>query len=119
MTIDIAPYRAASHRRRQAEQELLAQRKERAWGTARQAAKLLKERFGATKVLLFGSLAHNLWFSTTSDIDLAAWGIAPEDYFRAVAKLQDLSPEFSIDLVTMEECTLSLSNVVVVEGIPL
>ena len=83
---------------------------------ARQAAALLEEKFGATQVMLFGSLAHGLWFSATSDIDLAARGIAPENYFRAVAFLQDISSEYSIDLVTMEECTSPLADVIAEEG---
>ncbi|MEZ4658475.1 MAG: nucleotidyltransferase domain-containing protein [Caldilineaceae bacterium] len=112
----LAAYRQSLHQRRRAEAEMLAERKARATQVAQKAAAMLKKRFGATKVVLFGSLAHGLWYSSTSDIDLAAWGIPPEDYFRAVAHLQDIAPEFSIDLVTMEECPAPLSEVIAAEG---
>lgn len=115
----LATYRATAQRRWQKEQEAICQRKQRAREVARRAAALLKEQFGATQVLLFGSLAHGRWFSHTSDIDLAAWGIADEHYFTAVAHLQDLSPEFEVDLVAMERCKPNLRTIIQAEGQPL
>lgn len=115
----MAIYRATAQRRRQAEAVALAQRKVRAHVVARQAATMLKSRFGASAVWLFGSLTHEQWFTATSDVDLAAWGIAPADYFRAVAYLQDISPEFSINLVSMEDCKPTLQEAVLTEGKPL
>ena len=106
-------------RRQQQAQQKLAQRRERAWKVAQLAGELLKTRFGATRVVVFGSLAHEHWFSSTSDIDLAAWGLKDEDYFLAVARLQDLSPEFEIDLVAMERCKPSLRTKILSEGKPL
>ncbi|MCB0190140.1 MAG: hypothetical protein KDE31_37970 [Caldilineaceae bacterium] len=115
----MAVYRATAARRQQVAATAVAERKQRAYTVARQAASMLKDRFGATAVWLFGSLAHEQWFTTTSDIDLAAWGIAPADYFRAVAYLQDISPEFAIDLVTMEDCKPTLRDRILLEGKPL
>ena len=112
-------YRATMQRRQQQAQQELAQRRERAWKVAQLAGELLKTRFGATRVVVFGSLAHGHWFSDTSDIDLAAWGLKDEDYFLAVARLQDLSPEFEIDLVAMERCKPSLRTKILSEGKPL
>ena len=57
---------------------------------------------------MFGSTVHGHWFSTTSDIDIAASGLASDDYFTAVARLQDLSPEFKVDLVALEHCKAEL-----------
>jgi len=37
----------------------------------RQAANKLKKDFGTRKVILFGSLACELWFTADSDVDLA------------------------------------------------
>ena len=65
---------------------------------------MLKITFGATRVMVFGSLVHNDQFSLTSDINLAVWGINGENCFVAVARLEDVSPEFEIDLVAMEAC---------------
>jgi uncharacterized protein len=115
----LAAYRATAQRRWQAKQAMLALRKARAMAVARQAARLLQAEFGATQVWLFGSLAHGAWFSPSSDIDLAAWGIPATAYFRAVAHLQDLSPEFRIDLVTMEQCKPALRELIWAEGQPL
>ncbi len=39
----------------------IIQRRQRAWEVAKQAAKLLKIRFGATRVKIFGSVAHVAW----------------------------------------------------------
>ncbi|MCB0189933.1 MAG: hypothetical protein KDE31_36935 [Caldilineaceae bacterium] len=114
----MAVYRATAQRRYQAEQAALVARKERAYMVTRQAVALLKEQFGATAVWLFGSLSRAEGFTATSDIDLAAWGIALNDYFRAVAYLQDLSLEFSVDLVTMEDCKPTLRDAILLEGKP-
>jgi predicted nucleotidyltransferase len=115
----MAVYRATARRRWEEEQQKLARRRERAWQVARRAAALLKERFGATRVMAFGSLVHGQWFSGTSDIDLAAWGLQVDDYFLAVARLQDLSPEFRIDLVDTAHCRPALRDVIAREGEPL
>jgi len=109
-------YRATAQRRWEEERQELARRRERAWQVARRATALLKEQFGATRVAAFGSLVHGYWFSRTSDIDLAAWDLPAEDYFVAVARLQDLSPDFRIDLVAMESCRPALRDIILKEG---
>lgn len=73
-------------------------RQESAKDTADALAKALKERFHASKVMLFGS-ATRADFSLWSDIDIAVWGIATSDYFKAVAYASDYSSVFKIDLV--------------------
>ena len=114
---DIAVYQETLRQRQKAEQEKLIQRRDRAWQIAKQAAALLKQTFGAERVSLFGSLVHGHWFSTTSDIDLAVWGMDGLLYLTAIAQLQDLSPEFKIDLVKMESCKPHLNQVILQEGI--
>lgn len=115
----MAVYRATAHQRWEEEQRERARRRERAWEVAQRAAALLREEFGATQVAVFGSLVHGYWFSRTSDVDLVAWGLKDEDYFIAVARLQDLSPEFKVDLVAMEYCKPELLEVITKEGKPL
>ena len=112
-------YRTTMLRRRDVEQRERRRRQKYARKVARQAAVLLKEKFGATRVVEFGSLAHNYWFSRTSDVDIAAWGLKGEDYFIAVARLQDLSPEFKVDLVAMEHCKPRLREVIMKGSEPL
>jgi len=113
----MANYRAAARRRAEEAERALTRRRERAGEVARQAAALLKEQFGATQVAVFGSTVHGHWFSATSDIDLAARGLAADDYFTAVARLQDLSSEFKVDLVALEHCKPGLREAVMQEGV--
>jgi predicted nucleotidyltransferase len=91
-------------------------RLDRAWDVARTAADLLRERFGASRVVVFGSLAYHDWFTRWSDIDLAAWGIPPEAFFRAVAVVTGLSAEFKVDLVDPEDCRPDVRQAIDREG---
>ncbi len=66
--------------RRRLQREAAARRRERrarrqkALRLARRVARMLRERFGATRVVLFGSLVRPGAFALHSDIDLAVWG---------------------------------------------
>jgi predicted nucleotidyltransferase len=100
----------------------LAQKKQlmtRALRQAKSAAALLKREFGATRVVLFGSLAHRSWFTRWSDIDLAAWGIAPGDFYRAVGTISDMPSEFKIDVVDPETCRPAVRAEIDEDGIEL
>ena len=79
------------------------------------ATQLLKQDFSAGQVILFGSALNQDCFHLNSDIDLAAAGLAPLDYFTAVARLQDLS-SFKIDLVRLESCHPSLRDTILERG---
>jgi len=92
-------------------------RKTEALKLARRAAYLLRKEFGATKVVIFGSLAHGEWFNHRSDIDLAAWGIIPESFYSAVASVTGLSSSFKIDLLDIGECKPWLRKIIEGEGI--
>jgi predicted nucleotidyltransferase len=95
------------------------ERWERAWTVAHLAAELLRQRFGATRVIAFGSLSRRDWFTAWSDIDLAAWGIPAERFYSAVATVAGISPEFRVDLVAPEDCQPSLRHAIEQEGLPL
>jgi predicted nucleotidyltransferase len=111
-------YRATAMKRAHEQEEATAKRRERASQIVRRAADLLRSEFGASKVILFGSLARGE-FTLHSDIDLMAWGIDRHEYFVAVARLQDLSPEFKIDLIEGEHCRSTLSRAAIAEGVEL
>jgi hypothetical protein len=53
-----AAYRATGGRRHEEEQQERARREEQAWALAHKAAALLLGQFGATRVVVFGWLAH-------------------------------------------------------------
>lgn len=113
---EMALYRATMQQRGKKAQQEREQRRARAWEVARQAAKMLKEEFGASQVAVFGSLAQGRWFSDASDVDIAVWGLKSDDYFTAVARLQDISPEFQVDLVSIERCKPGLREAILNEG---
>lgn len=86
---------------------------------AKEAAMLLRQEFGASRVVLFGSTARGSGFTDRSDIDLAAWGIAPDRFFAAVAAVTGLSANFQIDLVDVESCRPTLRSIIERDGIDL
>ena len=85
---------------------------------AAQIAKELGERYGARKVFLFGSLARGDQGSVF-DIDLAAKGISPVRFFEAVAYVTGQSPKWKIDLVDVDDCAVSLRDMIEKEGVVL
>ncbi len=89
--------------REQRPQRLLKmkERQQRGLEVASECARILKEEFGAHKVVLFGSLLNHerMWWG--SDIDLAVWGLPEEDYFRAGAAVER-GHDFSVDLVEVQ-----------------
>ena len=94
-------------------------RRERALELAREAACLLRDRFRATRVVAFGSLAHQAWFNSRSDVDLAAWGIPAQQFFQAVAAVTSLSRDFRVQLVDPESCRSAVRQSIDQEGIDL
>src|SRR5689334_2082100 len=97
-----APYVEAWRRRWQAEKEAEQRRRAHALGEAERAARLLAEHYGVRKVVLFGSLAWGR-FRVTSDVDLAAHGLAPERFIHAAAEL-DREIFVPIDLKLISDC---------------
>lgn len=83
---------------------------------AKRAAQILRKSFEAKRVVLFGSLVENGGFTQWSDIDLAAWGIPPQQFYAAVAAVTALSNEFKIDLVDAEVCPPTLRDVIDSKG---
>ena len=109
-----------SARAREAVQKQAAmQRREAAWAVARQAAGILKSEFGATRVVVFGSLSHGAWFNARSDIDLLAEGIPPDLFWRAWCALDRLGSQFQVDLVPGETIAGRLREEVEREGVEL
>jgi len=98
---------AAAWRRRRAEQKARCDARAEAVRARLPAAKqLLKERFGARRVVLFGSLARGDT-DEHSDVDLAVEGLAHLDYFHALAELAGLL-DSPVDLVELESAGPSL-----------
>ncbi|MBK8100908.1 MAG: nucleotidyltransferase domain-containing protein [Planctomycetes bacterium] len=108
---------AAAHWRRR-EADALARATARAKvlrGRLPAARSLLVERFGARRVVLFGSLARGD-VTERSDVDLAVLGLRSEDYFKALAELGGLF-ESPVDLVEIERASSSLLARLQLEGV--
>lgn len=114
---EIQQYREFYKEQEKKKKEKLLQRYHKAWSIARKAAKILYQEYQAQKVVVFGSLRGTEHFSEWSDIDIAVWGIKPELYFKAVARIISLSPIFKIDIVDPDDCQESLKEIIEKEGI--
>jgi predicted nucleotidyltransferase len=78
-------------------------RHQQATVAAKQCGRMLRERFGAREVHVFGSLAGQSPWHSRSDIDLAVEGLAPERYVAALTACYALLPAgLELDLVTLE-----------------
>ena len=115
----LALYRQSAQKRRILERTEIEQRRLIAWQAARLAAQMLKEDFKATRVVIFGSLAREVGFTRWSDVDIAAWGIAPKDTFRAIGAVMDLDTEIAVNLVDVNTCRPSLLKSIEQDGIEL
>jgi len=121
MTTALTPEQLATYsrtmRRRAAEGvERRERRRKAAWALAQEAAGLLRDRYGATTVIAFGSLAEGTHFSERSDIDLAAAGLRLGDHYAALGRLLTLSPDFQFDLVDLDTCAAELRAAILARG---
>lgn len=98
-----------------------AGRKLLAWKMARIASNILKEKYGAKKVVLFGSLANEKRFTPWSDIDLSVSGLPPKNYYKAAGEILDLglSKDIKIDVLDINDCPLKMRRRIKREGIEL
>ena len=115
----LAQYRRTALRRQKARASKIKVRMEKGWKLARKAAKVLREQYHAKRVVVFGSLLHESIFTPWSDVDIAAWGIPPEQTFRAIGAIMDLDSSFEINLVDVNTCTPSLLNAIEQESVDL
>ncbi|MEW6745470.1 MAG: nucleotidyltransferase domain-containing protein [Planctomycetota bacterium] len=102
-------------RRREAERQARAkERASRLLALMPEARCILVERHGASRVVLFGSLANNTP-SESCDVDLAVEGLDPGQYFQALADLLHafMTP---VDLVRLEEASETLLERIRSEG---
>jgi uncharacterized protein len=115
----MAEMRESLRRQEEEAARALERRREAAWALARTTAHTLKAQFGATRVILFGSLASG-YFSHWSDVDLLAFGIPGPRRLEAMA---DLSIErrrpgdLSMDVLAAEELDPAFVKAALAEGV--
>jgi len=85
----------------------------------RAAAALLKTRFAARRVILFGSLAHAAWFTPDSDVDLAVEGLNGRDYWRGWKSVEEILENRPVDLIDLEFAGESLRRAIERHGVEL
>jgi uncharacterized protein len=103
-------------RDRQAQQNLEREALTRqAWTDVNQIAKLLRSEFSATQIIVFGSLILGDRFNAQSDIDLAVAGISPEQFFAAMAAVNQISHQW-VDLKPLESLDSHFSQKVLQTG---
>jgi len=79
----------------------MRQRQQQGLEVAKKCAQILKEQFGAQRVVLFGSMLDPERMTWRSDIDLAVWGLPEKDLFKAGAAIEH-GHDFEIDLVEIQ-----------------
>jgi predicted nucleotidyltransferase len=109
----------AIERRQEAIGHSIEDRWRQAQHLAQQAARALRDEFGASRVLLFGSAAQRPRFTLWSDVDLAAEGLPAERFYAAVAFVTGLSENIQIDLVDMDQCSQTLRTAIERESVEL
>ena len=88
-------------KQREAEEK---KKRETAIKKAKVVAKVLKEKYHAKEVILFGSLIWRpefLWRGT--DIDLMVKGIDDDRYFEILADISSIAHPFHVDLILYEK----------------
>ena len=98
------------------EKKKLKKKHQKAREEAEKAASILKEEFKVEKVWLFGSILQEEKFHERSDIDLAASGIPPEMFYKALGKIMRKVEGFQVDLVDMDDARESLRKRIKREG---
>ena len=77
----------------------------------------MREEFGATQILVFGSAVSADYFSGESDIDIAAWDIPIAQYLSAVLAVNEFYNDFKVDLLDPSLCRVVLQQKIEKEGI--
>jgi len=86
----------------------------------RKAAAVLKEQFGARRVILFGSFAGAGRYMATSDVDLAVEGLkGGKSYWQAWRIVEEIVEDHLVDLIEMEDAAESLRQAIRRYGINL
>jgi predicted nucleotidyltransferase len=89
----------------------LEKRRKKALVVAKQCMQILKNNFGATEVILCGSLAGESPWHWHSDIDLAVKGMTQDDIWDAYLTIENLVPHWlKVDLIPLEFAPTYLIN---------
>lgn len=99
--------------------EAESRERERLLRRVRDAVAVLKTRFAVRRVVLFGSLAHEAWFVSDSDVDLAVEGLDAKDYWTAWRLVEEIIADRPVDLVEIEAVDCALARAIRRYGVEL
>ena len=116
---EMASYRDGLSRKPVWDRPELVEHRAKAFGVVIQAAALFKEKLGAKQVMLFGSLAHVHWFTNNSDINLTVSETSTSKFYGAMSAVENLTSEFQVDLLPLEECRPEWREIILREAKPL
>ncbi|MFP4256900.1 MAG: nucleotidyltransferase family protein [Desulfobacterales bacterium] len=105
---DMEIYRRTARRNKEALEQRRRLWEKYGWSVAEKAASLLKQKFSADRVVVFGSLIRPGHFDERSDVDIAVSGVADSDFLQAVAAVTALDREITVDLIQIEQASPSL-----------
>lgn len=84
--------------------QLLEQRRQQALIIAQECVDILKQEFGATEVIVFGSLRGDAPWHWRSDLDLAVRGMSEQLIWEAYSKIEKVVPSWlRFDLVSVDD----------------
>lgn len=108
------PYIEAASRRPSLPELTQEEQRERRQLLARvqKVATMLKTRFAARRVVLFGSLAHASWFTFDSDVDLAVEGLDTKDFWHAWRMAEEMLGDRPVDIIEIETAGESLRRAI-------
>jgi len=86
---------------------------------AKEAAILLKEKYGAKRVILFGSLCRKGYLHERSDLDLLVEGVKTADILRAGFEAWMVAEPFDVDIIPIEIAEEKIIKIAFEEGIEL
>jgi predicted nucleotidyltransferase len=118
---DLKRYRETARRRVTAFTPTPAERaaREALLRRVRETAAVLKRQFGARQVILFGSLAHQAWFASDSDVDLVVEGLRGSAYWQAWRVAEEMIGDREVDLIELETASDSLRQAIQRYGVTL
>ena len=86
------------------DRQLLEQRRHQAIKIAQECTHILKQDFGATEVVVFGSLRGDALWHWRSDLDLAVRGMSEPAIWEAYSKIEKVVPSWlRFDLVSVDD----------------
>ena len=112
---ELKKFSAGWRRRKQEKDTALRKMNMLALQKADLTGRMLKEKYQAQKVILFGSLAKGTFWEH-SDIDLAVCGMNDSYYLDAYWDATQLALPFSLDLVILEKVPAKLGEKIKSEG---